>query len=134
MPDRRLRIAWLGPAPGEDGGVPGVTTELLKGLAGLGHRIDCFFPSSGQPIPGRLAEEENVRFIWGTAEFGWERWYSRTRITAFASGMLNRGLASVRLRRQITSRHREAPYDLVYQFSSIESLGVPIRLRERCRS
>jgi glycosyltransferase involved in cell wall biosynthesis len=128
MSERNLRIAWLGPAPGEDGGVPGVTTELLQGLTALGHRIDCFFPSSGQEVPARLAGNESIEFIWGTAEWQWDRWYSRSRITAFASGMFARGLASLRLRRKIARRHRQLPYDLVYQFSSIESLGVPARL------
>lgn len=128
MSARTLHIAWLGPAPGEDGGVPGVASELLHGLAQLGHRIDCFFPSSGQPVPARLADEDNLTFLWGTSEWKWDRWYSRTRIAAFASGMVARGLASVRLRRQILARHAQDPYDVVYQFSSIESLAVPSRM------
>jgi glycosyltransferase involved in cell wall biosynthesis len=128
MPGRSLRIAWLGPAPGEDGGVPGVGTELLHGLAELGHRIDCFFPSSGQTLPARLEGNANITFNWGTAEWHWDRWYSRGRIAAFASGMVARSIASVRLRRQIVSRHEAEPYDLIYQFSSIESLAVPGRL------
>lgn len=129
MTTRALRIAWLGPAPGEDGGVPGVTSELLYGLSALGHRIDCFFPSTGQPLPARLAGLEDLTFNWGTADWNWGRWYSRTRITAFASGMLARGLASVRLRREISRRHEAEPYDVIYQFSSIESLAVPAGLR-----
>jgi glycosyltransferase involved in cell wall biosynthesis len=128
MPSRPLRIAWLGPAPGEDGGVPGVATELLRGLTALGHRIDCFFPSSGQPVPERLAGNERLTFIWGTSEWRWDRWYSRTRIMAFASGMFARSVASVRLRREIVRGHRAEPYDVIYQFSSIESLAVPSRL------
>src|SRR5664279_3214598 len=103
MGPRSLRIAWLGPAPGEGGGVPGVSTELLDGLARLGHRIDCFFPSSGRTLPERLLENPNLKFIWGTAEWQWDRWYSRSRITAFASGMIARGYASVRLRRAIAT-------------------------------
>jgi glycosyltransferase involved in cell wall biosynthesis len=125
MPPGSLHIAWLGPAPGEDGGVPGVATELLDGLARLGNRIDCFFPSSGQKLPARLSGNENLTFNWGTSEWKWDRWYSRTRIAAFASGMVARGFASLRLRRQIVRRHREDPYDVIYQFSSIESLAVP---------
>jgi glycosyltransferase involved in cell wall biosynthesis len=125
---RSLHIAWLGPAPGENGGVPGVAAELLHGLAARGHRIDCFFPSSGQQLPARLTEEDRIEFVWGTAHWKWDRWYSRTKITAFASGMIARGLASLRLRRQIEERHRDQPYDVVYQFSSIESPAVPPRL------
>jgi glycosyltransferase involved in cell wall biosynthesis len=123
-----LHIAWLGPAPVEGGGVPGVATELLYGLAERGHRIDCFFPSSGQKVPDRLAGDERIKFVWGTSTWKWNRWYSRTRTSAFASGLFARGLASLRLRRQIAERHREDPYDIVYQFSSIESLAVPSRL------
>jgi glycosyltransferase involved in cell wall biosynthesis len=37
----------------------------------------------------------------------------------------------VRLRRQIARRHRADPYDVVYQFSSIESLAVPARVTRR---
>jgi glycosyltransferase involved in cell wall biosynthesis len=129
MPSRPLRIAWLGPVPGGDAGVVGVNTQLLRGLAALGHRIDCFFPSAGHPLPPHLAEDERLEFIWGTSRWQWNRWYSRTKIAAFASGMLSRGLASVRLRRTIARRHRQQPYDVIYQFSYIETFAVPAKLR-----
>ena len=131
MPRRSLRIAWLGAGPGvrETGGVPGVATDLLQGLARRGHRIDCLFPSSGHPLPERLNGEQNLTFVWGTAQQRWDRWYSRTRIGAFVSGMLVRALASVRLRREVARRHAREPYDVIYQFSNIESLAVPARLR-----
>lgn len=128
MPARSLHIAWLGPAPGADGGVPGVAAQLLHGLAARGHRIDCFFPSSGQQVPAQLAQDDRIEFIWGTSQWQWDRWYSRTKIAAFASGMIARGLSSLRLRRQIEDRHRHDPYDVVYQFSSIESPAAPSRL------
>jgi glycosyltransferase involved in cell wall biosynthesis len=127
--ERSLHIAWLGPAPGEDGGVSGVATELLGGLTARGHRIDTYFPSSGQKIPARLGDEQRLTFTWGTLEWRWDRWYSRTRIAAFVSGMIARGVASMRLRRQIVARHRSDPYDLIYQFSSIESFATPPSLR-----
>lgn len=129
MPAKALRIAWLGPVPGGDTGVTGVNAELLHGLAALGHRIDCFFPSAGHPLPPHLAEDENLEFIWGTNTWQWNRWYSRGKFAAFASGLLSRGLASVRLRREIAHRHRRDPYDLVYQFSTIEAPAVPSILR-----
>jgi glycosyltransferase involved in cell wall biosynthesis len=122
---RALHIAWLGPVPGEGGGVAGVAGELLHGLAGLGHRIDCFFPAAGHELPARLAGDERLTFIWGTSSWRWERWYSRTRIAAFASGLLARGLASLLLRREIARRHAHDPYDVIYQFSNIETLAVP---------
>ena len=127
MPARSLRIAWLGVGPSarESGGVPGVATELLHGLAGLGHRIDCFSASPEHALPPRLAGVENLVFIWGGSGWRWDRWYSRSKIAAFGTGLLARGLSALRLRHEVARRHREEPYDVVYQFSSIETLGLP---------
>ena len=122
---RVLRIAWLGGAPRESGGAPGVATELLDGLARRGHQIDCFFPGRGQNLPPRLAAHENLTFIWGGSEWRWNRWYSRNKLAAFASGLLSRAVGSLRLRQEITRRHRREPYDVIYQNQTIESLGVP---------
>lgn len=122
---RPLRIAWLGGAPLETGGAPGVVTELLDGLARRGHEIDCFFPAAARDLPPRLTAHANLEFVWGTSEWHWNRWYSRTRIAAFASGLLARAVASVRLRREVARRHAQRPYDLIYQNQTIESLGVP---------
>jgi glycosyltransferase involved in cell wall biosynthesis len=130
-PTRSLRIAWLGAAPGEGGGVPGVATELLHGLTALGHRIDCFIPAAAYQPPAELAGNERLTFVGGTGDWKWDRWYSRTRIGAFASGLVARGLASLRLRREIAARHARAPYDVLYQFSSIESLAVPPRVARK---
>lgn len=141
MAARTLRIAWLGPAPGGYAGVRGVAAELIGGLARRGHRIDCFFPAAegqsavqtagGEQIifgEGNLAFGENVTLIWGTSRWQWNRWYSRGKVAAFASGALARGVASLRLRHEIMRRHRRQPYDLIYQFSSIETPGVPSKL------
>ncbi len=141
MPGKPLRIAWLGPTPGGTSGVRGVAAELLLGLSRSGHQIDCFFPAAeGQANvlvagdeqivfgKGNLAFGENVRFVWGTSTWQWGRWYSRGRLSAFVSGMVARALASLRLRREISRRHAERPYDLVYQFSNIETPGLPSRL------
>jgi glycosyltransferase involved in cell wall biosynthesis len=102
-----------------------VATELLDGLARRGHQIDCFFPAAGRELPERLVAHENLTVIWGTSEWKWNRWYSRTKTAAFASGLLARAVASVRLRREIARRHGQRPYDLIYQNQTIESLGVP---------
>jgi glycosyltransferase involved in cell wall biosynthesis len=126
-----LRIAWIGGVPGlrETGGVPGVATDLLDGLAALGHRIDCFIPGSGRELPARLLEQERITFVWGTARWHRDRWYNRGRIVTALNVMLSRGAASLRLRREVLRRHRADPYDVIYQFSSIESLSAPARLR-----
>jgi glycosyltransferase involved in cell wall biosynthesis len=129
VPDKSLRIAWLGPVPGGTASARGAAEELVFGLAELGHRIECFFPAKGYPLPPRLLEHDNVTFVWGTSPWQWNRWYSRTSIGAFISGLYARGRASLRLRQEITRRHQHEPYDLVYQFSSIEAPAMPARLR-----
>jgi len=126
--ERPLRIAWLGSAPLDTGGAPGVVTELLDGLTKLGHEIDCFFPGSGQYLAERFADRENPKFIWGQGGWKWDRWYSRTKVTSFASGLLARAVGSIRMRREIVRRHQIKPYDLIYQNQTIESLGVPASL------
>ncbi len=127
MASRSLRIAWLGAGPSakETGGVPGVATELLHGLASRGHRVDCFTTGPEHALPERLREQQNLTFVWGTSAWRWDRWYSRTKITAFLSGLLARGLGSLALRREVARRHRIEPYDVLYQFSNIETLAVP---------
>jgi glycosyltransferase involved in cell wall biosynthesis len=131
MTPRALRIAWLGPVPGKDSGVPGVATELLHGLAELGHSIDCFFPESKRELPSRIAQSPNLNFVWSSSGWEWDRWYSRNKIGAFATSLLSRGRAFLRLRREVANRHRQDPYDVIYQFSNIETLGVPARLSGR---
>ena len=131
MGPRALRIAWLGPVPGEDSGVPGVATELLHGLAELGHSIDCFFPESERELPSRVAQSPNLNFVWSSSGWEWDRWYSRNKVGAFATSLLSRGQAFLRLRKEVANRHEQYPYDVIYQFSNIETLGVPARLSGR---
>ncbi|HEX3434322.1 MAG TPA: glycosyltransferase family 4 protein [Solirubrobacteraceae bacterium] len=122
---RPLRIAWLGGGPADAGGAPGVVTELLDGLTRRGHEIDCFLPGAPPTIPEHLRDRQNLKFIAGTSSWRFNRWYSRTRITSFASGLLARAVGQVRLRREIIKRHKQQPYDLIYQNQQIESLGAP---------
>src|SRR5438105_15176842 len=131
MPERSLHIAWLGSTPLETGGAPGVAAELLEGLADLGHRIDCFLPGRGANLPERLAQHPNLAFVWGETAWRYNRWYSRTQLTTFVSGLFSRGVTSMRMRRAVARRHGSDPYDLFLQASSIESLGVPRRLLRR---
>src|SRR5712691_3628216 len=98
-PKKSLHIAWLGSVPLETGGAPGVAAELLEGLADLGHRIDCLLPGRGRSLTERLAQHSNLTFVWGGTSFRYNRWYSRTMLTTFISGMFSRAVTSVRLRR-----------------------------------
>jgi glycosyltransferase involved in cell wall biosynthesis len=122
---KRLHIAWLGSAPIEGGSAGGAGTELLDGLAALGHRIDCFFPSQPREVPARLAKYDNLTINWGTSGWRWDRWYSRTKPGAFVTGLLARAMASLKLQREVLRSHERDPYDLFFQNQSIEALGVP---------
>ncbi|HEV2974354.1 MAG TPA: glycosyltransferase family 4 protein [Solirubrobacteraceae bacterium] len=122
---RPLRIAWLGGGPAETGGAPGVVTELLDGLTRRGHTIDCFLPATPRDVPEQLQGRENLTFVSADSSWRYNRWYSRTKLTSFASGLFARAFSSLRLRREIVKRHEQQPYDLVYQNQAIESLGVP---------
>jgi glycosyltransferase involved in cell wall biosynthesis len=124
-PTKELRIAWVGPGPDEGGGVASAVTEVLGGLARRGHRIDCFLPGKQRELPPGVAGETNLTFIWGESSWEWNRWYSNTKLAAFASGLVARGIASLRLRRELARRHRDEPYDVIYQYSTIENLAVP---------
>ena len=130
MTVRPLRIAWLGPTPGagKEGGAQGAATEILYGLAELGHRIDCFLPAHGRDLAPQLLAMDNLQFVRGTSGWSWNRWYSRTKLLAFASGLVARGLASLRLRQEVVRRHRQLPYDVIFQQSNVESLAVPSSL------
>ncbi len=125
---RPLRIAWLGSAPLDTGSAPGVAADLLEGLAGLGHQIDCFFPGAGRFVSDRVTGRENPTLIWGGSGWRWDRWYSRSALTASLSGLLARGASSMRLRREVSRRHRLVPYDVVFQNSTIEAPGLPARI------
>jgi glycosyltransferase involved in cell wall biosynthesis len=129
MASRPLHIAWIGFAPSETGGVPGVATDLLHGLATLGHRIDCFFAGDEHELPPRLRGLESVTYVWGRSGWRENRWYSKTRLTGLASHLLARSLGSLRLRGELGRRHRRDPYDLTYQFANVENLAVPARVR-----
>lgn len=120
----RLHIAWLGPVPAQKGGVPEVATQLLAGLGDLGHRVDCFMPAGVSDIPETLEKHSNLTFIWSRLGWRWNRWYSRDPLAAFATGLASRGRAFMRLRRTIAHRHARDPFDVIYQFSNIETVAV----------
>ena len=132
MAPKSLRIAWIGagPGPNESGGVPGVASDLLLGLTGLGHHVDCYLPGTARSLPQRIVQADRLTFIWGTGNWRWDRWYSRTKIGTFLTGLLNRSVGSVRLRRGLARRHAIEPYDVIYQFSNIEALAMPRSLRK----
>jgi glycosyltransferase involved in cell wall biosynthesis len=126
-----LRIAYVGPVPSPTGdGAPGVAGLLLAELARRGASIDCFVAVSRESARGAALDGiEGIEVVAATSRFRFERWYSRHRLTKMASHQLSIALARRRLAATLAARHRAVPYDVVYQFSNLESFGVPAARR-----
>ena len=59
--NRPSRIAWLGPAPEDRGGVPAMARDALTGLADAGAELELFLDSPRTPILDDLHARANVR-------------------------------------------------------------------------
>ena len=119
-----MRIAWIGPSPTCDGGATYVATQLLRELVRAGAEVDCYLGARPEELPDVLLGEDRLRFVLCPNRWRWDRWYSRTPLLAFFSGMLARLRTQHALVRCIARRHAERPYDVVYQFSQPELGGL----------
>lgn len=119
-----LRIAWIGPSPTNDGGATYVATQLLRELVRAGAEVDCYLGVSPEELPEVLRGLDRLRFVLRPSSWQWDRWYSRTPLLAFFSGLLSRLHTQHALVRSIAQRHAERPYDVVYQFSQPELGGL----------
>jgi glycosyltransferase involved in cell wall biosynthesis len=119
-----MRIAWIGPTPAEHGTVTHISAQLIDGLAELGFEIDVYCESEPTDLPDSLRERGGVRFIAEENPWEWNRWYSRTQLTQVVTGAGSRALVQLRLGRRIAAAHSRRPYDLVYQASQLELLGL----------
>jgi glycosyltransferase involved in cell wall biosynthesis len=113
-----MRIAWTGPI-GRGGGVPGMGLLMLRELLRQGVEVDLythrhdFEDLAIEPTPG-------LRIIERRARWSWDRWYSRTNLTAMFSGTASRSLSYLILDLKLIGEHRRRPYDAVYQLSTTE--------------
>jgi len=122
-----LRIAYVGPSPHpQAGGAPGVAGLLLEQLLERGHSIDVFVVASREDDdPMGLGEREGLSYVIERSRFRFGRWYSRTRVTKMMSSQIFAARGRRKLARRLRALHRATPYDLIYQFSTVESFGVP---------
>ncbi len=125
------RIAYVGPSPHPAaGGAPGVAGLLLAELLERGHSVECFVAASKEDDdPRGLGERPGLSYVIGRSGFEFGRWYSRTRITKMLSLQIFAGVTRARLARSLAARHAASPFDVVYQFSTFESVGIPRRRR-----
>lgn len=124
-----MRIAWIGPTPAERGTVTFISAQLIDGLAALGFEVDVYCESTPDGVPDRLRERQGVRFVSENNPWEWNRWYSRTQMSQMLTGAGSRTLVQARLARRMAAEHGRHPYDLVYQASQLELLGLRPHLR-----
>jgi glycosyltransferase involved in cell wall biosynthesis len=124
-----LRLAYVGPVPiPSSGGAPGVAGMLLAELARRGASVDCYVATSRETeSTAEIAGVPGIQLVESATSFGYERWYSRHRFTKMATSQASTALARRRLAGTLAARHRAVPYDVIYQFSGIESFGIPTR-------
>jgi hypothetical protein len=117
-----MRIAWHGPVASDDGGAAYAGRQVLDGLRTRGAGVDCYTTMQDADVPA-VPRTEGVRFCRPTP-WEWDRWYSRTPLSAFVTGRAAKRVAQWALARQIPRGHSRRPYDLLHQFSQIEPFGI----------
>lgn len=119
-----MRVAWIGPQPLEGGGVPQLAGVLLAALAETDVSIDAFMAIGDAPTTAGALDHPNIEVV--TAPISWagaskeHRWP----LARFLSGQRARAEAQSHLVATLVKRHRESPYDVVYQFSQFELLAL----------
>lgn len=129
-PTTGLRIAWIGPTPVRGAGAAGCAWAVVEGLSRRGCEIDCFLAGDHDQIPRELWGLPGVRVV--NVDTGWrfDRWYSNHAITKVLTGLAATAWGRRRLASLLVEQHRMLPYDVVYQFSTIELFGLHRRLDE----
>jgi glycosyltransferase involved in cell wall biosynthesis len=120
----RLRIAWIGAEPKCGGGVAGCAWLIMKGLTERGCMVDWYASGPYEELADRVAGLRSVRLISYDTGWRFSRWYSKHRVTKVFSGFSNRARARRRLGSLLLQQHRHRPYDVIYQFSTIEIFGI----------
>src|SRR3954451_5057878 len=119
-----MRVAWLGPAPRDDHGVPAVATLLLGALADHGVELDCFAGAPRNELPESLTTLPGIHWVIQDTTWRWDRWYSRTPASAYVTSRATRTVNESRLGHSLRRRHAARPYDLAYLFSAPDSFGL----------
>lgn len=121
-----MRIAWIGPQPLDVGGVPKLAGLMLLGLAKTGVAVDAFYATGDEPT--MTLDHPSLRLV--SESIGWDADSNanRSAVTRYMSGQRARARAQVRLAAMLAEHHSASPYDLIYQFSQFELMGVRPRV------
>jgi glycosyltransferase involved in cell wall biosynthesis len=126
-----LRIAFVTPEPIPGGGVPGAAVLLARGLAALGHEVDCWTTTESRTGTAWADGVPGLRLHLVESPFRWGRWYTNSRDHPMATNLVLLGAkawAVPALARRLRAEHRARPYDVLYRFSTLELVGFGRRL------
>jgi len=121
-----FRIAYVGPVPNpEVGGAPGVAGLLFKELVARGATIDCFLPISVESDAADVVDEmEGVTVHRIESKFAFGKWYSSHPLTKMISAQVATARGRAKAAKLLRTRHHERPFDVLYQFSTVELFGL----------
>ena len=127
--DRPLRIAYMGPVPNPSvGGAPGVAGLLFEDLVTRGVTIDCFVPVSVESdAPDAFAHVPGITVHTVRSGFAFGKWYSSHPITKMLSAQIATARGRSLAARTFLEHHGAQPFDVLYQFSTVEVFGLPRR-------
>jgi glycosyltransferase involved in cell wall biosynthesis len=125
-----IRVAYVGPTPRKGaGGTKGCAWLVLEELARSGVRLDLYLTiTEDRKEIAALGILPGTKVIPVSSVWRWNRWYSRNHLMAMVTGLGTTALGRRRLVKLLAEQHKLAPYDAMYQFSTIEVFG---RRRDR---
>lgn len=123
------RIAYAGPTPATQGGVPYMAGQLLEALVAADMDVHAFMAGRPSDAPSALQQLPRLDLHFEGSRWKHDRWYSSHALSRFASGQLARGLAQDRAIERLAESHRRHAFDAMYQFSQVE-MRIPASLAE----
>ena len=123
-----MRIAYIGPTPSTGGaGVDGAAWITLRQLSLLGVEIDAFLVLPGLSSLSdldALSSLEGLKVHKFYTGWNWNQWYSRHRVSQVITGQMATAKERYRIPKSIANEHRRRDFDLIYQYSTIETFGM----------
>jgi glycosyltransferase involved in cell wall biosynthesis len=90
--------------------------------------VDCYLGGDHDQLPAELRSLPHVRVVNFDTGWRYDRWYSNRNVTKVLTGLGASAWGRRRLASLLAEQHRASPYDVVYQFSTIELFGLRQRL------
>ena len=130
MPERLLRIAWIG-GPSLGGGVGGFCRQLINSLLEAGLDLTVFSSNTLDDFDEIMGSNgKRATLISHPPAWEWNRWYSRHPLPTFISSFWSRRRSYSHIVRAMRLAHKLKPFDAIVQFSQIELFELRKHLHE----